>query len=333
MPFPYPLRTALASLCLGIALLPAAPAALAQTGSTGIGTTAPHASAALDVSATNRGLLVPRLTQAQRDAIAAPATGLQIFNTTTTRLNFWDGERWQELLGTGPGGTATTLWPSTTFSFTGGPQTYTVPPGVTSLRVTATGAAGGGFTPPAPAPVVPGGAGSRAVGVVAVVPGEVLTVQVGGMGTGGFTGGGNGGANGGYNNGGAGHIGYSGGGGGATDLRRTPGAAADRLLVGAGGGGSAADNGAGPSFGGAGDRPGVPIGSSGGRAGAATAGGAAAPAFTREAAAGWARAAMAAAAAAAVGFSGAGAPGRGLSMAQRSIRAAAVAAAPARLPV
>ena len=47
----------------------------------GIGTTTPAASAQLDVSSTTKGLLIPRMTAAQRDAIANPATGLMIYQT------------------------------------------------------------------------------------------------------------------------------------------------------------------------------------------------------------------------------------------------------------
>ncbi len=53
----------------------------------GIGTITPEASSVLDVSSTNKGLLMPRLTTTERDNISLPATGLMIFNTT---LN--DGE-------------------------------------------------------------------------------------------------------------------------------------------------------------------------------------------------------------------------------------------------
>jgi hypothetical protein len=49
----------------------------------GIGTTTPAASALLDVSSTTKGILPPRMTTTQRDAIASPAAGLIIFNTTT----------------------------------------------------------------------------------------------------------------------------------------------------------------------------------------------------------------------------------------------------------
>ena len=40
----------------------------------------PHPSAMLDVDATNKGFLPPRLSTLQRDAIASPATGLVIYN-------------------------------------------------------------------------------------------------------------------------------------------------------------------------------------------------------------------------------------------------------------
>jgi hypothetical protein len=45
---------------------------------------APNASAMLDVSASDKGVLIPRLTQAQRDVITDPATGLIIYQTDNT---------------------------------------------------------------------------------------------------------------------------------------------------------------------------------------------------------------------------------------------------------
>ena len=45
------------------------------TGSAGIGTTDPNPSALLDMVSTSKGILVPRMTKVQRDAIASPATG------------------------------------------------------------------------------------------------------------------------------------------------------------------------------------------------------------------------------------------------------------------
>ncbi len=44
---------------------------------------APDNSAMLDVKSTSKGLLIPRMTTADRDVIESPADGLMIFNTTT----------------------------------------------------------------------------------------------------------------------------------------------------------------------------------------------------------------------------------------------------------
>lgn len=55
----------------------------------GIGTDTPNASAILDISTTTKGFLPPRMTTTQRDAIASPAAGLVIYNTTTNKLNVY----------------------------------------------------------------------------------------------------------------------------------------------------------------------------------------------------------------------------------------------------
>ncbi len=56
----------------------------------------PDNSAMLDVKSTDKGILIPRMTQAQRDAIASPATGLMIYQTDgTTGFYFYDGSAWQ----------------------------------------------------------------------------------------------------------------------------------------------------------------------------------------------------------------------------------------------
>jgi uncharacterized protein (TIGR02145 family) len=62
----------------------------------GIGTQTPNASAALEVQSTTQGLLPPRMTTAQRDAIANPAIGLTVFNTQQNCLNVWVGY-WRNL--------------------------------------------------------------------------------------------------------------------------------------------------------------------------------------------------------------------------------------------
>lgn len=66
-------------------------------GRIGIGTATPHSSATLEINSTAGGLRLPRLTTAQRDAIASPASGLLIFNTTTSKFQGWSGTAWVEL--------------------------------------------------------------------------------------------------------------------------------------------------------------------------------------------------------------------------------------------
>ena len=66
------------------AALAAAVTCSAQAQSVGIGTTAPNASAALDVVSGARGVLLPRLSLTQRGAIVSPATGLIIYQTDNT---------------------------------------------------------------------------------------------------------------------------------------------------------------------------------------------------------------------------------------------------------
>jgi hypothetical protein len=56
----------------------------------GIGTTAPNSKAILEVKSTDKGILFPRLTNAQRDAIVNPPNGLHIFNTDQRCLNYYD---------------------------------------------------------------------------------------------------------------------------------------------------------------------------------------------------------------------------------------------------
>ena len=59
---------------------------LASMAQVGVGTNSPNANAALDVVSTTQGILFPRMTAAQRNAISSPAEGLTIFNTTTNAI-------------------------------------------------------------------------------------------------------------------------------------------------------------------------------------------------------------------------------------------------------
>jgi len=111
-----------------------------------------------------------------------------------------------------------------TFSFTGSPQTFTVPACVNAVSLTAKGAQGG-----TNGSGVSGGLGGTAFGVLTVTPGDILTIYVGG--------------NNGYNGGGLPGtstcaLSMGGVGGGGSDVRRNGNALTNRVIVGGGGGGA-----------------------------------------------------------------------------------------------
>ena len=72
----------------------------------GINTNTPDSSSALDIESTTGGILIPRLTETQRDAISSPATGLMIYQTDqTTGFYFYNGIAWTRIEGVaGPQG-------------------------------------------------------------------------------------------------------------------------------------------------------------------------------------------------------------------------------------
>lgn len=80
-------------------LLVAVPCIMYGQGSVGIGTTTPDASALLDLVATDKGVLVPRLTTAQRSGIITPADGLLVYDSDTKSFWYFDSTLtiWMEL--------------------------------------------------------------------------------------------------------------------------------------------------------------------------------------------------------------------------------------------
>lgn len=93
----------------------------------------------------SRGLLIPRLTTVQRDAVAAPQTGLMVFNTTTNRFNWYSGGTWNEV-GTGSGTVTDVTGTAGRITSTGGatPQididgSYTGQNSITTLGTVTTG--------------------------------------------------------------------------------------------------------------------------------------------------------------------------------------------------
>ena len=136
----------------------------------------------------------------------------------------------------------------------GSVQTYTVPAGCTSIMVSMAGGKGGDGTGGTDV----GGSGGAIVCTLAVTPGQVLDVYVGGMGSG--TTGGLGGIP-----GGPGGVGAAngGGGGGSSEIRVSPYGTANRVIV-AGGGGGAGGGTAGGNAGSGGDLIGATGGNGGG---------------------------------------------------------------------
>lgn len=90
-------------------LLATAYFSFSQNNNVGIGTLTPDASAMLDVVSTSKGMLVPRMTTAQRTAIAAPANGLLVYDTNFNCF-FYFSTVWTSLCNlsgpTGPTGPA-----------------------------------------------------------------------------------------------------------------------------------------------------------------------------------------------------------------------------------
>ena len=61
---------------------------------------APDSTAILDVQSSTKGLLVPRMTTAEREAIAGAATGLLVYNTDTGSYWYFDHDMWNEIAST-----------------------------------------------------------------------------------------------------------------------------------------------------------------------------------------------------------------------------------------
>ena len=65
-----------------------------ENGSVHVGATDNVPSSKLTLTSTTQGFLPPRMTTTQKNAIASPATGLMVYDTTLTRPCFYDGTTW-----------------------------------------------------------------------------------------------------------------------------------------------------------------------------------------------------------------------------------------------
>ena len=189
------------------------------------GTAIPDQSAMLDVSSSNKGLLLPRValvSTTDQITIPNPANSLLVFNTNASITG-----------GTGIGyyynsGTASApIWvrmqqinsgpyfsSGTQYYGVAGSNNWTVPVGITQIRVWMVGGGGGNANTTS----ANGGSGGIINGILDVTPGEVLTIVIGAGGTAGANS----------------TTGLGSGGGGTYILRGTT------LLCGAGGGGGGA---------------------------------------------------------------------------------------------
>ena len=135
-------------------------------GHMGLGTLQPHPSALLDLTSTSAGFLLPRLSSAERNAIASPATGLMIFNSSLNQLEVNTGTSfapvWSAILTSGSssvwftngnnisvGGTAVNQQFIGTIA--GNSQPFVVATnGIERLRLVSTGELGVGIVAPTP---------------------------------------------------------------------------------------------------------------------------------------------------------------------------------------
>ena len=71
----------------------------------GVNTNTPDASSALEIESTTGGILIPRMTETQRDAIVSPASGLMIYQTDQDfGFYFYNGTQWTSVGMSGPQG-------------------------------------------------------------------------------------------------------------------------------------------------------------------------------------------------------------------------------------
>ena len=71
-----------------------------NSGSFGIGTTSPNASSVLDITSTTKGILLPRMTTTEINAISPLTEGLTAYNTTLNTMCFYNGTEWRQVSNT-----------------------------------------------------------------------------------------------------------------------------------------------------------------------------------------------------------------------------------------
>ena len=227
-----------------------------RNGNTGIGTVTPAASALLDLSSNSKGILIPRLTTAERNSISNPVKGLLVFDNTNNGFFFFNGTTWRALIAKASDSTTQVF----NLGNGGGRISWIVPEEVYQVKVELHGGRGGS--------VINSGTGSAGLAgmvnaIINVTPGETINFFLGSRGSGfipsrediiPF--------NGGTTGWGSGSM-ISAGGGGATDIRRGGIDLSNRILVAGAGGGGFSGYGSSTSISGAGGCGDYPNGCSG----------------------------------------------------------------------
>ncbi len=148
----------------------------------GIGTLTPDSTAILDIKSSSKGLLIPRMTMAQRLVMQNPADGLQVFQTDTLQgiysyiknYQSWFIQTIQKDIAQVP--------QKQKFTYPNLLQKFVVPPGVKLLKITVNGAAGGTATyidGGGNTNASPGGMGLSVSGLLTVNPGDSFFIKLG----------------------------------------------------------------------------------------------------------------------------------------------------------
>ena len=86
-----------ASKATGSTVNPTVRMTVNNLGNVGIGTTTPDSNAILQLNSTTQGLLFPKMTTTQKNAISTPPSGLVLYDTTTNKLCVYNGTSWIDL--------------------------------------------------------------------------------------------------------------------------------------------------------------------------------------------------------------------------------------------